>query len=45
MSRLVTEVEVTDSELIVALADGRRISAPLVWFPRLANATAEKRRR
>ncbi len=38
-------VEVTDAELTVALADGRRISVPLVWFPRLLQATAEQRAR
>lgn len=38
-------VEVTDEELTVALADGRRISVPLVWFPRLLQATAEQRAR
>lgn len=31
----------TDDELIVQLADGRTLSVPLVWFPRLAGATAE----
>ena len=36
-------VEVTDAELIVELADGRKISVPLVWFPRLAAATPEQR--
>ena len=28
----------------VCLADGREISAPLEWFPRLLNATDEQRR-
>jgi hypothetical protein len=27
----------------VALADGRRLSVPLAWFPRLMRATAEER--
>jgi hypothetical protein len=36
-------VEVTDDELTVVLADGRRISAPLAWFPRLLRATPEQR--
>lgn len=36
-------VEVTDAELIVHLLDGRRLSAPLVWFPRLLRATPEQR--
>ena len=37
------EVSVTDDELNVLLADGRKISVPLVWFPRLLHATAEQR--
>jgi len=41
---LAREVEVTDAELIVSLADGRRISVPLVWFPRLLHATPDQRR-
>ncbi len=36
-------VTVTDDELEVALVDGRRIATPLVWFPRLLNATQEQR--
>jgi hypothetical protein len=36
-------VEVTDDELIVQLADGRRIATPLVWYPRLLHATVEQR--
>jgi hypothetical protein len=38
-------VTVTDDRLIVALADGRELSAPLAWFPRLSDATAEQRRK
>jgi uncharacterized protein DUF2442 len=37
------EVSVSDDELIVLLADGRRISVPLAWFPRLLHATTEQR--
>ena len=37
------EVTVTDDELLVVLADGRRIAVPLAWFPRLLGATAEER--
>ena len=36
-------VETSDSELVVKLTDGRVLSAPLVWFPRLHNATSAKR--
>ena len=41
---LAIELEVTDDELIVSLADGRRLSVPIAWYPRLANATPEQRR-
>jgi Protein of unknown function (DUF2442) len=32
-----------DDDLSVDLADGRRITVPLAWFPRLLHATAEQR--
>jgi hypothetical protein len=35
--------EVTDRELIVALADGRTITTPLAWYPRLSQATPDER--
>ena len=41
---LAIELEVTDAELIVWLADGRKLSVPIAWYPRLANATPEQRR-
>ena len=37
------DVSCSDDELSVVLADGRRISAPLVWFPRLLTATPSQR--
>jgi hypothetical protein len=37
------EIDVTDDELIVHLADGRTVSVPLAWFPRLLHASAEER--
>jgi hypothetical protein len=37
------DVSFTDVELIVTLADARRISAPLEWFPRLLRATPAQR--
>ena len=37
------DVTCTDDELIVTLVDGRRVSAPLEWFPRLLRATPEQR--
>jgi Protein of unknown function (DUF2442) len=39
------DVRVTDESLIVSLADGRELSAPLAWFPRLSEATAEQRQK
>lgn len=39
----IAEFKVTDDNLIVRLMDGRTISAPLVWFPRLSHATPEQR--
>jgi hypothetical protein len=36
-------VSVTATELVVTLADGRRIATPLEWYPRLKNATAAQR--
>ena len=41
---LAFHVEVSDDELVVCLIDGRRIAAPLVWFPRLLHATPEARK-
>ena len=40
-----TAVRVSDDTLAVDLADGRTISVPLEWFPRLAHATAAERDR
>ena len=37
------EVSISEDELTVLLADGRRISVPLVWFPRLLRATPAQR--
>ena len=39
----VRDVEITDYELSVALMDGRTITVPVVWYPRLANATPAQR--
>ncbi len=35
-------VEFTANELVVTLADGRRIATPLDWYPRLQKASAAK---
>ena len=40
---LANTVECTDDEIIVALSDGRSLSVPIVWFPRLAQASPSER--
>ena len=37
------EVSVTEDTLQVELSDGRTISVPLAWYPRLLHATREER--
>ena len=44
-SALAKSVEFTDDEMQVFLMDGRTLSVPLLWFPRLAAATPEQRAR
>jgi hypothetical protein len=39
----VKDVRRTDDYLIVDLMDGRTISVPLAWYPRLGNATIQER--
>lgn len=39
----VLDVRFDDASLIVDLMDGRTISAPLSWYPRLLHATLEQR--
>ena len=39
----VLDVRFDANSLIVDLMDGRTISAPLAWYPRLADATPEAR--
>ena len=40
----VKSVAVTDDVIIFGMADGRRIEAPLWWYPRLHAATPEQRK-
>ena len=37
------QVSFSEDELSVELADGRRVSVPLAWFPRLRHASADQR--
>ena len=41
----IVRLEVTDDAIIAQFADGRRLSVPLAWSWRLANATADQRSR
>jgi hypothetical protein len=40
---LAVDVTVTSDVLHVVLADGREVSAPLAWFPRLNEAAEQQR--
>jgi hypothetical protein len=40
----VSSVECSNDELSVRLVDGRTITVPLAWYPRLLNATSDQRR-
>ena len=40
---LAVDVSCTDDELTVLLVDGRTVSAPVAWFPRLLAATRKQR--
>ena len=42
---LAEDVAVSGDTLCVELSDGRSISVPLAWFPRLSHATAAERKR
>jgi len=39
----VADLKITEDALSVQLMDGRTISVPLVWYPRLLNATEAQR--
>ncbi|NEQ31760.1 MAG: DUF2442 domain-containing protein [Leptolyngbya sp. SIO4C5] len=40
---LAAQVSVTDEKLIVDLTDGRSITIPLSWYPRLLHASQKER--
>ncbi|NTU65788.1 MAG: DUF2442 domain-containing protein [Chloroflexi bacterium] len=41
---LAVNVRFTADALIVSLSDGREVSTPLEWFPRLRDATSRQRK-
>lgn len=40
----IVDVRLTDDAITVDLLDGRSVSVPLAWFPRLLHATPEQRK-
>jgi Protein of unknown function (DUF2442) len=40
---LAQHVTVTDDTIVVDLVDGRTVSVPISWYPRLAHATPRER--
>ncbi|HTJ57664.1 MAG TPA: DUF2442 domain-containing protein [Devosiaceae bacterium] len=40
---LASDVSMTENALKVTLEDGRELSAPLAWYPRLRDATPQQR--
>lgn len=42
---LAVDVRFSEEALIVRLSDGREVSVPLEWFPRLRDASAEERQK
>ena len=39
----IVDVEVTEDDLKIELLDGRTITVPLTWYPRLLHATPEQK--
>lgn len=42
---MAVDVQVSDDSLSVDLSDGRSVSVPLAWFPRLMHASTQERGR
>ena len=43
MKAAIQHVELTEDTLVVDLADGRTVSVPIAWYPRLLHGTREER--
>ncbi len=42
-SATAVQVQVTEDQLVCQLADGRTISVPIAWYPRLLHGSTEER--
>ena len=40
----ILSISTNDLELMAEISDGRKVSIPIAWFPRLLKATTEQRR-
>jgi hypothetical protein len=40
---MIQRVSVTDQKITAEMSDGREVSIPVSWFPRLQRATAQQR--
>lgn len=40
---IISEFEINEYELTANLSDGRTLSVPLIWYPRLFSSTIEER--
>ncbi|MGL4555402.1 MAG: DUF2442 domain-containing protein [Gemmataceae bacterium] len=43
LDAMAVRAEVSDDALTVDLADGRSVTVPVSWYPRLSHATSEER--
>lgn len=40
----ILNISVSEHKIIAEISDGRTVSIPIAWFPRLLNASSEQRR-
>jgi hypothetical protein len=42
MSHIAVDIKFSNASMIISLSDGREISVPLEWFPKLRDASIEE---
>ena len=42
MSHIAVDIKFSNASMIISLSDGREISVPLEWFPKLRDASKEE---